>query len=336
MSFNQANGWLEKFSLAYGFEAVPEPALLNEREGQRVYRVETLAGEAYTVRLCPESRPYARVMADAGILFYLKEANFPAPALTQTRQNQLLFEWGPGAWGYTHKFLAGENPEYNLEILQELAAMLAHLHSLYSDRQPYPVEVFWLEDLKRAAIQAENCRAVPEWGTLAAEVADNLRSLPELKGLPKGLIHTDIHEGNLLVDPDGRLYLLDWEDAGQGELVLDLALVIGWNCIWPASKDLQGRVVRYDFDEEWCKTFLGVYQQQRPLSSLEATHLGSAIRFVMGWFAARDIEREAGDPGVSDGLAFTNWAIMRSVTPEWERTLEQWVKETSPAYSGPA
>jgi hypothetical protein len=85
----------------------------------------------------------------------------------------------------------------------------------------------------------------------------------------------------------------------------------------------------YDFDEEYCRTLLGNYQQERPLSQLERQMLGPAIRFVLGWFAARDIERELDEPGVSEGLAFTNWAIVRSVTPEWAATLTRWATETA-------
>ena len=156
-----------------------------------------------------------------------------------------------------------------------------------------------------------------------------------MRNLPLALIHTDVHEGNLLLTPQNKLYLLDWEDAGLGEAIFDLALVLGWNCVYPADNlvnKLKGKPpTRYDFDEEYSKTLLYNYQQLRPLSDLETQMLGPAIQYVLGWFSARDIAREIAEPGVSDGLAYTNWAIMRSVTPEWRATLTQWAIETRPA-----
>jgi Ser/Thr protein kinase RdoA (MazF antagonist) len=251
--------------------------------------------------------------------------------LRLTRDGKQVFEWQTGSFGYAHDFIEGEHPEMDLPTLQELAALLGRLHILTDDFEAFPAQVDWLDELETAIERAESCATDPQWGTQAGEVAATLRGLPDFGDLPTGLIHTDVHEGNLLRTPGGKLYMLDWEDAGLGEMIFDLALVLGWNCVWPISKNLSGQVTRYDFDEEWSKAFLSAYQQVRPITGHEAQHLGAAIRFVMGWFAARDIAREVAEPGISDELAFTNWAIMRSVTPRWDATLAQWVKETRPA-----
>jgi len=322
--------WLPLVAENYGVKVQGTPVLLNERDEQRVYQVTIVSGESLTLRLCPPGRSYARVQADTEALRFLNRANFPAPVLLQTRTGQAAFAWQPDSWAYAHNFIEGENPEMDLPTLQELAALLARLHLLASRPQDYPAQVNWLAELPGAIEKAEICRTDSKWRTIATEVAATLRGLPDLSKLPVGLIHTDVHEGNLLRGSDGRLYLLDWEDAGLGEMVFDVALVLGWNCVWPVSKNLNGEVNRYDFDKEWCCTFLKAYQEVRPLAPLEAQSLGPAIRFVMGWFAARDIAREVTEPGVSEGLAFTNWAIMHSVTSKWEKTLTQWAIETSP------
>ncbi len=317
----------------YAVKVSGPPELLHEREGQRVFYVPIAEGSALTLRLCTVYRTHEKVLADTGALLFLNHAWFSAPVLRMTVEDERCFQWQPGCWGYAQDFIPGENPFMDLPTLTELGHLLGRMHNLASTPDQYPVEVGWLDELPDALLKAEAATKDEEWGKKAAEVAENLRGLPDLSQLPLGLIHTDVHEGNLLRTPDGRLVMLDWEDAGLGQAIFDVALVLGWNCVWQSTTGLfkkNGPPELYDFDEEYCRTLLGAYQAERPLSELEMQLLGPSIRFVMGWFAARDIKREIIEPGVSEGLAFTNWAIMRSVTPAWAEQLAGWAAETRP------
>jgi Ser/Thr protein kinase RdoA (MazF antagonist) len=191
----------------------------------------------------------------------------------------------------------------------------------------------WLAEVPAAIEWAEQAAHNPEWTEKAGEVGATLRNLPlaELKALPRVLIHTDAHEGNLIWTPEGALVLLDWENAGLDLAVLDLALVLSWLCSWEQARDPTGLLVeRYDFDQEYCRAFLASYQRERILTGPEREMLGPAIRFLDGWFAARDIKREIAAPGSSGGMARLNWAFMRSLTPEWAATLTGWAGETAP------
>lgn len=327
---NDQNSWLPLVAENYGITIKGEPILLNQRDEQRVYRIDTSEGTALTLRLCPPARSYERIVADTQALLYLKRHDFPAPALILTKSGAAAFAWKPGSWAYVQEFIEGKTHELDLKTLQELAALLGRLHIMVTEADPYPAQVNWLDELDKAIGWAESSVDNLQWGKQATEMAASLKNLPDLRSLPTGLIHSDAHEGNLLRTPDGKLYLIDWEDAGIGQMILDVALVLGWLCTTPASKDLNGQIIRYDFDAQWCKGFLKAYQQVRPFTSVEAHRLGAAIRFVVGWFAARDIPREIKEPGVSEGLALTHWAIVRSITPTWEKVLAQWVSETAP------
>lgn len=335
MSENISNSFLGPLlQKNYAVTVSGEPELLHERDGQRVFRVGLNDGTALTVRLCTVHRSEGRVLADTGALYFLNQRDFPAPHLRLTVSGERVFEWQRGCWGYAQDFIEGKNPSMDLGTLSEVAHLLGRLHQMANSIENYPVEVGWLEEWMPAIHRAGAASASADWKRQATEVAENLSSLPmkDLEALPYGLLHTDIHEGNLLRGSNGRLYILDWEDAGLGQAIFDLALVLGWNCVWQSSSVIlkpNQPPELYDFDEEYSKTLLGNYQQERKLSDLERRMLGPAIRFVMGWFAARDMERELDEPGVSEGLAFTNWAIMRSVTPEWAATLAQWAAETA-------
>lgn len=328
----------------YGLRLSGEPRLLNANQNQQVYKVE-LAGEGpLLARLAQPARSKERVLGETGALLFIGKENFPAPRLRLTLAGETIFEWQPGCWGYLLEYIEGEHvsleptplpgtgPLLELAALAEEGRLLGRLHKMASSKAGYPVEVGWLEEWEEAIGRAERAKVSPEWREKAAEVAATLRALPidELKALPLGFIHTDGHEGNLLRAPDGKLYMLDWELAGLGQAIIDVSLVLGWLCAWRGHPGPTQPPERYDFDEEYSKTFLANYQQERPLSALERRMLGPMCRYLMGWYAARDIERESIEPGSSeDGLALTHWALMRSVTPEWDLTLTRWSLEAA-------
>jgi aminoglycoside phosphotransferase (APT) family kinase protein len=39
-------------------------------------------------------------------------------------------------------------------------------------------------------------------------------------------VHHDLHRGNVLIDADGRLWLLDWDDLEVGDPALDYAILL--------------------------------------------------------------------------------------------------------------
>ncbi len=313
-----------------------EPILLARHDGQQVFRLDTTVGTTVTLRLSPATRPYKRVQAESQGLLYLHRHSFPAPVLLPTKTGQSLFLWQADSWGYLQSFIEGEQPQWSLSLLREVAQLVGRLHTLADSTDPYPAQIDWLDDLDTAIARAESCADDPQWGHKAQEIATTLRALPSLRGLPTGLTHSDLHEGNLLHTTNGQLWLLDWEGAGMTELIIDVGMVLGWHCLWPQSKDTDGRLSQADadYDEEWCKTFLATYQKLRPLSREEARHLAAAIRLVCSWYTARDIALEIVEPGQSEGLALYHWAIVHSLTPARENQLTRWAIETGPQTGG--
>ncbi len=311
----------------YGLQVLAEPLLLSQRDEQRIFKLELAEGAALVLRLCDPRRAYGKVLADSGALLFLNQAEFAVPCLRLTQSGERIFEWEAGRWAYAYDFVPGQNVRMDTATLNQTAQLMATLHNLVHRRDEYPLLVSWLADLPPSITHVEQYVAHPTWGKQAQEVAQTLRSLPDLKVLPRGLIHTDIHEGNLLRDPNGKLWLLDWEDAGLGEMLLDIAVVLGWYCVQPkvsVGTVVGGRPELYNFDEARCRAFLESYQSVRRLEKVEAELLGAALKFVMGWYAARDIGWEVTAPGSSGGEAWSNWAIMRSVTPAWEAAFSQW------------
>ncbi len=330
----------------YGVTLSGEPQLLHGQSGQRVFKARLSSGEALTVRLCKAGLARDKVLGGTQILVFLGQTDFPAPHLRMTLEGEPLFEWQPGAWAYAQEYIEGElpfvkpetpteaGPLLDLKTMAEVGRMLGRLHKMATSLEDYPVAIDWLEDWSLSIQRAERMAATSVWSRQAAEVAQNLSTLPmaELKALPYALLHTDVHEENLIRTSEGQLYILDWELAGLGEAIIDLGLVLGWLCTRPVNNvDLEPAQPAefYSFDEEYCRALLHNYQQERTLAELERRMLGPMIRFLMGWYAARDMERELHEPGVGEGLAIVHWAIMRSVTPHWAATLTDWATETA-------
>ena len=328
----------------YGVTVRGEPARLPGDGGQHVFKVELGSGEAWTLRLGLASRPREKLLAETGVLRFVNRAGFPAPRPKTTLAGETVFEWQPGFWGYALEFIEGKHPAkptpgdrpgpmLDRVSLAELGHLLGKLHNLKFSKEDQLPESAWLEEVPQAIEWAGLAAADPAWSRQAGEVIDTLENLPlaELKALPRVLIHTDAHEGNLLWTPQGELYLLDWENAGLDPAVIDVALVLSWLCSWQPV-DQPGGIApeQYDFDEEYCRAFLENYQQERILTGPEGELLGPAIQFFNGWFAARNLKRETAGPGSTGEMAWLNWAYMRSVTPQRAATLAGWAKETAP------
>jgi Ser/Thr protein kinase RdoA (MazF antagonist) len=70
------------------------------------------------------------------------------------------------------------------------------------------------------------------------QIFDNLQTLKDLQVYarsiqkPKVICHTDLHGGNLMTDPSGKLYILDWENAMIAPPEHDLFFFAGEDDFW--------------------------------------------------------------------------------------------------------
>jgi thiamine kinase-like enzyme len=100
--------------------------------------------------------------------------------------------------------------------IRRVAATLRQLHELTPPPGVRAVDF---------AVQARQLQAaLPEQVAQPVLTACAAQVLSQLgPGRTKALCHHDIHAQNLVTDPAGRLWLVDWEYAGLGDPVFDLA-----------------------------------------------------------------------------------------------------------------
>ena len=89
-------------------------------------------------------------------------------------------------------------------------------------------------------------RAIPEEESLRAELSQVAR---ELAARPRVLCHRDFHSANIIVDPDERLRVIDYQDARMGPATYDLVSIVLDRCHKPpAAAEVNAR--RETFIEE--------------------------------------------------------------------------------------
>ncbi|HIS69487.1 MAG TPA: aminoglycoside phosphotransferase family protein [Candidatus Gallacutalibacter stercoravium] len=135
----------------------------------------------------------------------------------------VLFNLIPGA-------AVGYGNAYSNEELRQLAAIVKDLHAV--DIGPYeklcPKEEYDLRFCVRLQQMMQTivedgggfpepfCQAARQYyGVLVSQIqhTQKLAQLLKKKELPFVLCHTDIHGGNVMRDPKGKLYLIDWENV---------------------------------------------------------------------------------------------------------------------------
>jgi spectinomycin phosphotransferase len=229
------------------------------------YKVETVAGERYLLKLYDESAP-APLLASSRDFYLpltyqlctrhlLPQIACPVQALDGSFTIRtgcyllILFHYIEGKpVGF------GRLPD---EILVKLAGLVGQLHrSTRSIELANPlIERFeiafedalpkWLEAL--ASLEPGARAGLRAYRELLVPHKDEIRGyLDRLKGLQSVMrsraremvmCHTDLHGGNLLVDRAGNLYILDWEGAMLAPPEQDLFFFAGedrfWDLFWP-------------------------------------------------------------------------------------------------------
>lgn len=134
------------------------------------------------------------------------------------------------------------------------------------------------------------------------------------QGLPSGLIHADLFPENILFERDKLTGIVDFEAAGYGPFLFDIAVCLHACCHAGLS-----------FDRRRVRHFISGYQSQRTLIRIERGHLEyflyeSALRFLLT--RLRDFELKGGLIKARPFKDYREYLMRFSEIPE----LVRWVK----------
>ncbi|MDR1689746.1 MAG: phosphotransferase [Clostridiales bacterium] len=123
-----------------------------------------------------------------------------------------LFEWIDGEDLETALPQMSETEQYVLGIKAGEALRIIHTLPIPDDTQNWANRYFAVIDERIDAFRSEG---IPfEGSETILEYLERNRFL--LSDRPQCFIHGDFHEGNLMIDSSGKLYIIDWLDEGFG------------------------------------------------------------------------------------------------------------------------
>jgi len=205
------------------------------------------------------------------ILHRLKEEGFPFSLVPfTTNKNELVYEYKDFS-GVLYPFVDGIPPGPSDQTCFEIGKGLATLHKIKKIEGLRPhEEVGFGENEILAFVNSPDC---PDDFKEAFQniFPDNLEDYNE-NLWETGLIHGDLYYDNTLFDHNQLAYLLDFEQAGIGPLILDIGISMSGTCLE------KGRVL-----PELVASYLDGYESVRPLQGAEIEHLTDAI--LIGLFS---------------------------------------------------
>lgn len=203
------------------------------------------------------------------ILVYLNEIGYPyslRPYALKTGES--VYEYGQ-YFGVVFPFAAGIPPGPSDFTCEEVGRAIAKLHTLQHKNEKLnslrghevvgfgPLEILVYtktqtcpEDFKKA---------------LSDLIPDELHGFIHAD-FEKGIIHGDLYYDNTLFDQNKIKTVLDFEQAGVGEYLLDLGISISGTCLE------KGRIIT-----PLVNSYLKGYESVRPLSPLEKEFLDQSI-----------------------------------------------------------
>lgn len=205
-----------------------------------------------------------------------------------------VFEWSPG-----YECCQRMATKSRLRILGK------HLATAHQNLVDYPEprsSRFTLNvlhprlDFIRNHGKPEHLSVIPRLEALVAELGE----WPKPTGVPAGILHGDLFRDNVRWASDDAIdVILDWESAGEGAFVFDLAVT---SLAWCFGDALDWTLVSAFFDG---------YESVRPLTVKEVSALRDAFRAAATRFTITRIT----DYALRDG------AVGDRVTKDWRRFL---------------
>jgi homoserine kinase type II len=223
------------------------------------YRVD-LEGESVLLKISNDKNQH-QVADEQAILLYLNQRSYPYSLKPfSLLSGELVYQYGT-YFGVIYPFVEGIPPGPSDYTCREVGEALAKLHSIDHDQDAL-LNLRSHESVGFGALEILEYSKSPTCPTDYKEAFDYL--FPDqlqsflLTPFEKGIIHGDLYYDNTLFNNNHLSTVLDFEQAGRGEYLLDLGISLSGTCLE------KGRVIT-----PLVNSFLKGYEAVRPLSSTE-------------------------------------------------------------------
>ncbi|MHA1909251.1 MAG: phosphotransferase enzyme family protein [Candidatus Thorarchaeota archaeon] len=294
---------LEVTSTLYGFQ-VNKLGKLGGGFENKMFGFETPETK-FVVRVTPPGHKTPdEVRAEMDWLVYLQENHAPVEQVISSKNDNLVelvnteeglisvvcFEWAPG------KLVTKE--DFSTDLFHTWGKAVGMMHRLTKDynspTQP-PDRIHWFDDeyLNRNLIPSDQDIVLQRFDALI----DHFKTQPPTRD-SYGLIHQDVHNGNLFLDGN-RLTVLDFDDCVYGFFIFDIANALGFS-IWERPADKSNS----QFAEFYLKHFMEGYQEENRLAdSIMEEDLNKALKlFEFIHYVAFNMDYDLAGSGSFDSL----------------------------------
>jgi homoserine kinase type II len=218
-------------------------------------------------------KAYNQVYQEQEILLYLKSQNFDlalTPYLT-TLDNSPVYTWEKFN-GVVYPYVVGKIEPITTEGCEKIGKALASLHLIKSSPKlrGHTSVGFGLTEIEHF-IQNPLCPKDFSQAFLRL-MSEKERALFHQTKFASGLIHGDLYFDNVMSNNGEIVKLLDFEQAGLGEFILDLGISISGSCL------TSGQI-----DAVLVSAFVRGYESIRALEEQEKNFLHFSI--VLGLFS---------------------------------------------------
>lgn len=236
------------------------------------YKVEA-GGEQYLLKVSND-KGQNELNQEMSLLLYLEELNFPYSLTPYKTKNADVVYHYQDKFGVLLPFLDGIPPGPSDIACEEIGKGLAALHSLkHTDKlktiRDHEVVGFGAKEVFNYT-QSSHCPA--DFKDLFNLMFPHHLTWFKEHNWERGIIHGDLYSDNTLFKNELLQVLLDFEQGGRGEYILDLGISISGTCLE------KGRLI-----PPLIRSFLRGYESIRPLPKEEKIHLADSI--ALGLFS---------------------------------------------------
>ena len=237
-----------------------------QREGysNRSYRVETKSGVFLFREFLQQSR--RQVLQEFALLSAVENHGCPVPRPISSLAGENLIA-ANGRLFALFPFIAGAEPPLCNETARQVGRAAGHL-SLINGVEGFDalLGASWMNAMEFMKSPAARALSEDEQLFIREESAYFQRALPT--DLPRGVIHGDLFPDNVLFEKDELVAILDFEEAADDTLVLDVGIAINGFCF-----------INQELDRALMEAFLEGYESCRKLLEPERRHLSTYIRY---------------------------------------------------------
>lgn len=227
----------------WGFTEISIIKQFHEESSRLTYHV-LADGKQLLIKGLPEEKSENVIMGNTLAQEYLGNQKGFAPGLIYTQEGATYIKQDD-YWFYVLEWIEGENLQETPEDEYDLAVLARKLHELKEYEYPSALS----EDKQRFY----------EWFSdkpFKAEFDAILDALPDFGKLDRCLIHTDLGPHNSVRNKQGKVMLIDLDDAGIGSRYLDL----GWPFIMQFvdfNHDTEEMKYRFDLAMAFLRGYYG-------------------------------------------------------------------------------